>query len=136
MALSRTPKSLLAPIHIYIYNKRIVISGDPRKYAKSSNAIVPNFSSEWYFTQIPYFFQSQNYRNLQIGNFWIISFFKEAKSNDYCLKHAVNVIFVDSVSETECKGPEIEEIIGPEVNTSGIAEINKLPSFEELIKVG
>ncbi|CAG9530990.1 unnamed protein product [Cercopithifilaria johnstoni] len=66
------PKSLLASIHIYISNKRIVIS-----------------------------------------------------------------VFIGSMSEAESerKNVEIGKMIDDEVDTSYIAEINKLPNFEELIKI-
>uniref|UniRef100_A0A915PP23 BTB domain-containing protein n=1 Tax=Setaria digitata TaxID=48799 RepID=A0A915PP23_9BILA len=80
------PKSLLAPVHVYVCNKQIVVSSDPKKYAKSSNVIVPNPTT-------------------------------------------------DSGNETESQKSKSVEMIGNELSASYIAEINQLPSFEELVQI-
>ncbi|KAL3993586.1 BTB/POZ domain family protein [Acanthocheilonema viteae] len=77
------PQNLLESIHIYICNKRIVISSNSRK---SGSVIVPNFSADVSETE-------SEYRNAETGK------------------------------------------MDAEVNTSYIAEIDKLPSFEDSIKV-
>uniref|UniRef100_A0A0R3RQY6 BTB domain-containing protein n=1 Tax=Elaeophora elaphi TaxID=1147741 RepID=A0A0R3RQY6_9BILA len=83
----RLPGSLLTPIQIYIRNKQIVVSSDPRKYAKSSSVIVSN--------------PPENVNE----------------------------------AELECKSAEIEKMIDVGKNTSYITEMNKLPSFDELVKI-
>lgn len=47
------------------------------------------------------------------------------------------MVLIDSMSEEEfdCRSAESGKMIGADVNTSYTVEMNKLSSFEELIKV-
>ncbi|VDN01712.1 unnamed protein product [Thelazia callipaeda] len=38
-------ESRLYPVHVYLRHKKVVVSGDPKKYAKTNNVIVPRVSS-------------------------------------------------------------------------------------------